>query len=296
MEQPQSLYTKGRVLVLLSGVVMSLGAPLIRLLESADAWQFLTYRSIAVVVMLCLLLVWRYRLNVLSAFARAGRSAVLAGGFLSVAFVAIVFAFLSTTIANALFLLSTAPIWTALLAWLVLNEKPSRTTWVAIVIAIVGAAVMVAEGVAAGDVFGDFMALAAAAGFACFSVVIRRGRQTDMLPSVFYAGVISGTLAAVGGVTLGIGLAPSYWDIGVSFAYGAIGISGGLVLYTLGSRYVPAAELNVLSLGEVVLAPLWVWLAYSETPTGFTLAGGLIILVAVVVQARGAWQPTDEGP
>ena len=163
----------------------------------------------------------------------------------------------------------------------------------------VGAAVgvtPVAEGVAAGDVFGDFMALAAAAGFACFSVVIRRGRQTDMLPSVFYAGVMSGTLAAVGGVTLGIGLEPSYWDIGVSFAYGAIGISGGLVLYTLGSRYVPAAELNVLSLGEVVLAPLWVWLACSETPTGFTLAGGLIILVAVVVQARGAWQPTDEGP
>jgi drug/metabolite transporter, DME family len=279
---------RGRVLVGLSGAVMSLGAPLIRLLEEADAWQFLTFRSFAVIAVVSIWLVVRYGRNVTLAFRAGGFDALLGGALLSVAFVAIVFSFLSTTIANALLLLSTAPLMTALLGWMVLGERPSKWYWGAIAIAIIGAFIMVADGVARGDVFGDAMALCAAMGFACYSVVIRRGRHTDMLPAVFYAGIISAVVASVGAVTIGIGLQPNAWDIGVSLCYGAVGISGGLILYTLGSKHLPAAELNVLSLGEVVLGPLWVWLAFAETPTTQTLVGGAVILSAVALQASGS--------
>jgi drug/metabolite transporter, DME family len=296
LDEHRRLYRHGRNLVLLSGVVMSLGAPLIRLLENADAWQFLAYRSAAVVVCICLLLGWRYRRSVMMAFRLGGGQAVLGGVLLACAFISIVFSFLSTTIANALFLLSTAPLLTATLGWAVLGERPSRLTWVAVGIAICGAAVMVGEGMAAGDVFGDLMALAAAMAFAAYSVVIRAGRRTDMLPALFYAGAFSGMVAMAGATLIGTGLAVSGWDAAVSVTYGTVGISGGLVLYTLGSRYVPAAELNVLSLSEVVLGPLWVWLAFTEEPSSLTLVGGGIILVAVMLQAAGSWTSQTPEP
>ena len=288
LDPATSAYRRGRIAVVMSGVVMSFGAPLVRLLETATTWQFLTYRSIAIVVMLGIALWWRYRGQFLSALVRSGWPAIWAGSLLSVTFVAIVFALLSTTIANALFMLSTAPLLTALLGRFFLGEPIGPISWVAICAALTGAFVMLGDGLVRGESFGDLAGLVAAIAFAGYSVVLRAGKHTDMLPSVFYAGLLSGFAAATM-ATLGAGLAASSWDVGVSFAYGAIGIAGGLALYTIGSKHVPAVELNVLSLGEMVLAPLWVFVAFTEIPSVTTLLGGLIIACAVVVQSASAW-------
>jgi drug/metabolite transporter (DMT)-like permease len=278
-------YRRGRVIVLVSGVVMSLSGPLVRLLEDATAWQFLFYRSIAVVVVIALLLALRGGARFVATFAEAGRAAVVGGICLAVAFTCIVFALLDTTIANALFLMCTAPFITAFLARFLLGERPSRTTWIAMLIAIVGVLVMVGEGILEGDLLGDLTALGAATGFACFSVSIRYGRSRDMVPSVGYAAAMSGIVAAVMIAVTGQGFAASANDVAASAAYGVVGIAGGLYLYTRGARDVPAAELNLPSLGEVVLSPLWVWIGFGEVPSAGTLVGGGILFAAIFFQA-----------
>ena len=165
------LYLRGRMLVLCSGFVMSLGAPLIRLLRDAHAWQFLSYRSAAVVAIVALALIVTHQRQLGQAMRKAGLMSLGAGALLAVTFISIVFALLTTTIANALFLLSTAPMLTAILGWLFLREAVSSTSVLAIACAMAGVSLMLGEGLAAGDVFGDLAGLTAALTFACYSVV-----------------------------------------------------------------------------------------------------------------------------
>jgi drug/metabolite transporter (DMT)-like permease len=260
---------------------MSMGGPLIRLLDAADEWQFLTYRAAALVAMLMIIIGVRYPGQFLATLRASGWTAVLAGCCLSCAFVGFVFSITHTTVANTLFLLSAAPFGAALLGWLVIGERVSRATWFAMVGAFAGVSVMIGEGIAESDLFGDLAALGAALGFAGFSVALRRGREVDMIPAVLFAGVISGVLSALMAEASGSGLVIPLRDLGLSFTYGGIGIAGGLWLFTLGSRHVPAAELTLLSLTEVILGPIWVWLAFSEEPSPITLLGGAMLLASI---------------
>ena len=148
-----------------------------------------------------------------------------------------------------------------------------------------GVAIMVGEGLAEGDPFGDLAALSAAVGFAGFSVCIRRGRHTDMSPTILIAAVItaavSGTMALAGGAGLAVPLA----DVGLAATYGVLVIGAGIVMLTIGARHVPAAELVVLSLTEVVFGSIWVALAFDEVPSLLTLAGGVVLLGSIAAQA-----------
>ncbi len=277
-------FIRGRALVLLSGVLMSIGGPLIRLLESASEWQFLTYRAFALAVVLLIVIAVRYPGRCLATMAAAGWTGVIAGCCLACAFVGFVFSITHTTVANTLFLLSAAPFGAALLGWLVLGETVSRATWLAMLGAFAGVAVMIGEGIAESDLFADLAALGAALGFAGFSVALRYGRAVDMLPAVLFAGIISGVTSALVALMMGTGLDIPLRDVGLSFTYGGVGIAGGLLLFTLGSRYVPAAELTLLSLTEVILGPIWVWLAFAEEPSRATLLGGAILLASLAAQ------------
>ena len=277
-------FIRGRGLVLLSGVFLSIGGPLIRLLDAANEWQFLTYRACALVVVLLIVLALRYPGRVLATMRAAGWNGVIAGCCLACAFVGFVFSITHTTVANTLFLLSAAPFAAALLGWLVLGETVGRATWLAMLGACAGVAVMIGEGIAESDLFGDLSALGAALGFAGFSVALRRGREVDMVPAVLFAGIISGITSALVTVAMGTGLDVGLRDVGLSFTYGGVGIAGGLLLFTLGSRYVPAAELTLLSLTEVILGPIWVWLAFAEEPSRLTLLGGAILLASIAAQ------------
>ena len=169
----------------------------------------------------------------------------------------------------------------ALLGGLGWRETVGRATWLALLGACAGVAVMIGEGLAEGELFGDLAALGAALSFAGFSVALRHGREVDMVPAVLYAGIISGVISASAAVALGTGLVIPLRDVGLSFTYGGVGIAGGLLLFTLGSRYVPAAELTLLSLTEVILGPIWVWLAFAEEPSRLTLLGGVILLASI---------------
>jgi DME family drug/metabolite transporter len=277
----EASFIRGRALVLLSGVLLSIGGPLIRLLESASEWQFLSYRAVALGVVLLIVIAVRHPGRCLATVAAAGWTGVIAGCCLACAFVGFVFSITHTTVANTLFLLSAAPFCAALLGWLVLGERVSRATWLAMLGAFAGVAIMIGEGIAESDLFADLAALGAALGFAGFSVALRHGREVDMLPAVLFAAIISGVTSALIAMMLGTGLVIPLRDVVLAFTYGGVGIAGGLLLFTLGSRYVPAAELTLLSLSEVILGPIWVWLAFAEEPSRATLLGGTILLASI---------------
>ncbi len=287
-------YYRGVALVLAAGVFLSIGGIGVRLIEAADEWQILFYRSLALLITLLAVLAVRNRGALPGAFRRAGAPAVAGGLCLSFGFVGFIFSLTHTTVANTLFLLSVSPFVAALLGRFLLGEDVRRTTWLAMSAALTGVAVMVGEGFAAGSPFGDLSALLAALGFAGFTVALRRGKTRDMLPSVCLAAVFT-TLVAGAMVSAGPGgFAISARDLGLCAAMGAVQIGAGLTIYTAGSRHVPAAELALLSLSEVVLGPIWVWFGVGEVPSLATVAGGAVVLGAIVghaVSGLRRWRP-----
>ena len=274
----------GRLWVLSAGLCMSVGGPIIRLADESTAWQFLFYRSLgAALALLIYLLVAGH--PVLPAIRRTGVTGLIGGLCLAVGFIGYVWGVMNSTVANALFLISASPLFAALLGWIVMRESVSRSMWFAMGGVMVGVAIMIGEGLAEADLFGDLAALSAALGFAGFTVCIRRGRHTDMSPTILIAAVIaaavSGTMALAGGAGLAVPLA----DVGLAAAYGVLVIGAGIFMLTIGARHVPAAELVVLSLTEVVFGPIWVALAFGEIPSLLTLAGGVVLLGSIVGQA-----------
>ena len=288
------LYLRGVGLVLVSGCVLSIAGIVVRLMDSANEWQILFYRSLSLIATLLLVLALRNRGRVLQAFRVAGMTGVVGGLFLSLAFTGFIFSLTHTTVANSLFLLSVSPFMAAALGWIVLGERVRRATWLAICIAVAGVGVMVVEGIGSGGLLGNVTALGSALGFAGFTVALRWGKTRDMLPTVCIAALITGAVAAVMAPTLGSGFAISPHDLLLCFVLGAVQLGLGLAIYTLGSRHVPAAELSLLSLTEVVLGPVWAWFGVGEAPSELTLFGGAIVLAAIAVHALSGlrrWRP-----
>ena len=274
----------GRLWVLSAGLYMSVGGPIIRLADDIGEWQFLFYRALgaAAAILAYLLISGR---PVLVLVRGAGATGVVAGLCLSVAFTGYVWGVMHSTVANALFLYSPAPVFAALFGWLVMREPVARSMWLAMAGVIAGVGIMIGEGLAEADLLGDLASLSAAVGFAGFVVGIRRGRQTDMSVTILIGAVI--TMAASAGMALvgGTGLVAPTVDAGLAVTYGALVIGAGIVMLTIGAKSVPAAEIIVLSMSEVVLASIWVWLAFGEVPSVLTLVGGAIVLASIAAQA-----------
>ena len=167
----------------------------------------------------------------------------------------------------------------------VLAEWASRSLWFAMGGVMTGVAIIIGEGLAEADLFGDLAAIAAAVGFAGFSVCIRRGRHTDISPTILIAAavtvVVSGTMALASGAGLDVPVA----DVALAAAYGVLVIGAAIFMLTVDARHVPAAELVVLSLTEVVFGSIWVALAFGEVPSGLTLIGEVILLGSIATQA-----------
>ena len=274
----------GRLWVLSAGLCMSLGGPIIRLADESTEWQFLFYRSLGAALALLIYFLLSGR-PVLPAIRRTGATGIIGGLCLAVGFTGYVWGVMNSTVANALFLLSASPLFAALLGWTVMRESVSRSMWFAMGGVMAGVAIMIGEGLAEADVFGDLAALSAALGFAGFSVCIRRGRHTDMSPTILIAAAVTAAVSGAMAVAGGAGLAVPIADVGLATAYGVLVIGAGIFMLTIGARHVPAAELVVLSLTEVVLGSIWVALAFGELPSVLTFVGGVVVLGSITAQA-----------
>ena len=276
-------YAQGVALVLVSGVIFSLGGILIRSMDAATGWQILFYRSAAGLPVILIAIAVKHRGSVVPTFRAAGWTAVVGGIGVGTAMACFVFAVLHTTVANVLFVMSATPIVAALLGWLVLRERVGGRTLAAGIVTITGVGVMTFDALGESRLFGSLISLVMISGFAVFVVALRRGKGVDMLPAVCVAGVFVLVLAGLMADDLGV----SAHDFLLAFLLGAGQVGIGLIIFIRGSVHVPAAELALLSLIEVVLGPIWVWWGVGEVPSALTLAGGAIVLAAVAYQAAG---------
>ena len=278
-------YRHGVILVLLAGVFWSTMGLGIRYIEAANVWQILFYRSLALAPFLFLVVAVRSGGRPLPVIRKAGLAGVVGGLGLVIAFAGGIFALQTTTVANAMFLFAVAPFIVALLSWLILREAVRKATWIAMAIAVTGISIMVWEGISLGQFRGNAAALLSALGFAVFTIALRWRKLDDMMPTVFLAGIFaiitSGLVCYSASYTLVISLN----DILISLSLGVFQVGTGLAVYTIGSKVVPAAELALLSMSEVVLGPFWVWIVLGETVAPYTLMGGAVLLSALAGNA-----------
>lgn len=268
--------------VMIGATLNSFGGLLLRTLEEAGPWQVVCYRSGAVGIVMLGLLVYRSRGGFLRALIGASRWTLLGGVLLASANTFLILALDNTTVANALFILSGVPFFTALLARVLLKERLHRVTMLSMAVAVVGMTIIVHEGLASAQVLGNVFAMLCGLSFSCFVVLLRSRRATDMLPTLVLGGFIA---CVVAGVAAGGSLRVPLGDALVCIAWG-----GGLnvvsqMLFWRSARHVPSAELTLLTMTEFVLGPLWVWLGVGERASTQTLVGGTLVMVAVAVRA-----------
>ncbi len=270
-------YVAGAAMILLAGGALSTGGVIIRHIDGADGWQILFYRSLAVFAAMLVVVAVRYRGAVIGPFRATGRHGVVYALGLGMGAVCFVQAITLTEVANVVAMIAITPLLAALAGRVILREPVHRATWIAIAVAIVGIAVMIGDAVEGGGLKGNLIALGVPASTVIVVMVVRTRPHVDMMPATAMSGVVAG---AVGAAAAGSFDVPS-GDIGLSFFMGFVQIGIGFTLLSVGARYVPAADAGLYALAEVVLAPIWVWIVFSEVPTTLTFVGGGIMLTAV---------------
>lgn len=285
MNTMDATYSRGLFLVFCAGMFWSTQGLAVRLMESANAWQILFYRSIALSVFLAVIVVLKNRGRWFRAIQETGWGGVLGGLCLVFAYAAGVLAMQRTTIADAVLLFATAPFFAAILGWLLLSERVRKSTWLAVALAIGGIFVMQGGAVAVGQFFGNLLAASSALAFAVFTIILRWKKQRDMMPTVVLSGIFAVPICAAITWLDGTGLVIPSQDVQIALLMGVFQTGAGLILYTLGARTVPAVQLALLPLIEVVLSPLWVALFVGELPSDITLLGGSLVALAIVGDA-----------
>ena len=282
-----SHYRTALLLVILSAVANSANGLIIRSMESASGWQIVFYRSWFLAGALAAVFMVRSGGRLRAALRDLRPWMGLGSVFIAAVNTCFILSITYTTVANTMFLLSGAPFFAALLGRLVLGETVERGVWIAMGVALVGMAVMLWDGLGAGTLLGNSLALLAAFCFGAFAVVLRKGRGIDMLPIVVLGAVLGGLNAAL--MCEGAFAIP-FRDAALLFVWGAL-LSGTVhVIFTWGSRHVPGAELTLLILIEFILSPMWVWLFVDERPTFATLVGGGLVLAAVTSRALASFR------
>ena len=278
-------YKRGLLLVFMAGVLWSTVGLGIRMIEDATVWQILLYRSVSLSAFLAIVIYLRSKVSPVAIVFRSNSNTHIAGMSLVAAYSGGIFAIQNTSVANAMLLFAAAPFLAAILGWLVLRERVRAFTWFAILISFLGIGIMVYDKSNSMVLFGSLAALGSALGFAIFTVALRHGRAGDMLPSVFLSGIYAILITGSTCALMDLKFLLSLSDGSIAVGMGIFQVGAGLILYTIGSKTLPAVELTLLSLAEVILGPLWVFFFLNETPSRGTLIGGAILLLAIAGNA-----------
>jgi len=277
MNNDRLLYRRGILQLVASGFFLSTAGIALRLVEQADGWQILFYRSLALSITILLILVFQKRSRFFDEFRGLGWNDCLLAVFLGTGFVAYVFALLYNTVANALFIFSCAPFVAGFLGWILLGERVATRTWFAIGVTMAGLAVMVGSELAVSHYLGTLLALWIPIAYAASIIAVRSSKRDNMLVALCLAGLVAGGLSAI----FVTDYALTSRDLIISLYLGVFQVGVGFTLVVLGARYVPAALVGLLALVEPVLAPIWVWMGVGEVPSLATVVGGTIIFLAI---------------
>jgi drug/metabolite transporter (DMT)-like permease len=271
-----SAHTKGVIITFLGGLALSFDIPILRLADG-NVWSILFMRSIlTVVVALAALLAFRLIKGHVPRLV-PGWSGIIVACLYAASTVFFMLSVFNTTSANVAFILAFNPMFGALLSWIFLGERPRRATFIAMAAMTVGVLIIVANGLESGHIWGDLSAAASALSIAGALTYSRASRQ-DFGFTPIVAAILPAIIGGLMVVKVGYVVNDPIWItfnglLLTPFAFWALAI---------GPKYLSAAETGMFYLLETVLAPVWVWLVFSEEPPVATLIGGAIILVALI--------------
>ena len=266
------------LLMIASSVVISFSGLVVRLLEAGPLVMNF-YRALFLMGAILVLLFLRYRGAAIVRVIGVGWPGLMAGAMLAGAGITFLQSMTHTTVANTLFVLGGIPFVTSGLAWIFLKEKPGRPTLVTMIIAFFGIVIMIGEGFTIGSVYGNLMALMTTLFFSIYAVIVRFNRQVDMLPAILISTVL---IMAMTGLTQRGVLPISKDDLWLCLLWGGVMSGFTSASFIVASRHIIAAELTIFMLLEFALGPVWVWLFVNEIPSKWTLAGGALVIVAVL--------------
>ena len=274
------------LIVLIAGMLWSFGALVVRYIEDARSvpWQYLFFRGLTIFVLLNLYLFFKKGKSFIKNYKKIDLSIVIGGMGFATAFIGFIWSITHTSAAVTLMMLAAMPFMTAILGYIFLREKISLTTLTSIIIAAVGITFMAFNSSKVGTLFGLMLGLLSSLGFSIGSVSLRWNKRTPTFTTVSLAGLFC---AIISFIVLIIGeqsFFTTFRNSSLSALHGTL-VCSGLILYTIGSKKLPAADLTLLSLTEVLGGIFWVWLpifGINEVPTANTIIGGFIITFAIL--------------
>ena len=271
--------------VLMAGIFWSFGPYVVRNIDEAHTvpWQYLFTRGMVIFILLNFYLYMEEGLNFINNYKKMGASGLIGGCGLAMAMITFIWSITNTTAAITLLCLAAMPFITALLGFLFLKETISINVWVAIGIATTGIIIMAIGNHEKNTLTGFILGITSAVGFSIFSVSLRWRKETPKFTTVAVAGLICFLVSMIVIINKDLSLLSSSKNQALFTIHGTI-ICLGMILYTIASKNIPAAELTLLSLTEVIGGIFWVWLPWlgiNETPGTNTIIGGFLIFLAL---------------
>ncbi len=272
-------------IVLFAGLFWSLGPYVVRNIDAANTvpWQYLFTRGIVIFLLLNCFLYFEEGIKFYKNYLKVGLSGILGGLGLAIAMISFIWSITNTSAAITLLCLAAMPFITALLSFLFLKEKISLSVWLTIILAAIGIVIMAVGNKNTGSIIGLIFGLASALGFAIFSVTLRWRRQTPKFTTVSIAGLICAIISGFVILNQDLNFLSSSKNQALFATHGTL-VCLGLILYSMGSKHIQAAELTLLSLTEVIGGIFWVWLPWlgiNEIPSNNTIIGGFLIFVSI---------------
>jgi len=272
--------------VLLAGILWSFGPLVVRHMDqpNLDPWQYLFARGIIIFLLLNVYLFFEEGLQFYKNYFKMGLSGIVGGSGLGLAMITFIWSITNTTAAVTLLCLASMPFITALLGFLFLKEKITTNVWLSILIATIGITIMALGDFEKGSLIGFMFGIISSIGFSVFSVTLRWRKDTPKFTTVSFAGLFCAIVSTFVIIDSQASFTSTSLNQGLFSIHGTL-VCLGLILYSIGSRAIPAAELTLLSLTEVVGGIFWVWLplfGINEVPSNTTVIGGFLIFLSIV--------------
>jgi len=272
--------------VILAGIIWSFGPYVVRHMDQPNLaiWQYLFTRGLVIFVLLNIYLFFEEGKKFYKNYFHIGISGSIGGVGLGSAMIAFIWSITNTTAAITLLCLASMPFITALLGFLFLKEKISFSVWMTIIVATIGVGIMSFESFSLGSITGLLFGLTSAVGFSIFSVTLRWRKETPKFTTVAFAGLFCCLFSTIIISSNNLDFLSSSKNSSLFALHGTL-VSLGLILYSISSKFIPAAELTLLSLLEVIGGIFWVWipiLGINEIPSNNTIIGGFLIFVAIM--------------
>ena len=272
--------------VLFAGILWSFGPLVVRYMDDPHMvpWQYIFGRGLTIFILLNLYLYFEEGINFYKNYKKVGRSGLIGGVGLGIAMISFIYSITNTTAAITLLCLAAMPFFTAILAFLFLKEKISLNVWISIIIATVGIVIMAWGNTEKNSLLGFLFGIASSIGFSIFSVSLRWRKETPKFTTVAVAGLFCFIFASIMILVTKQTFFSSSYNSSMFSLHGTL-VCFGLILYSIGSKAIQAAELTLLSLTEVIGGIFWVWLpllGINEVPTTNTIVGGFFLFISLV--------------